>query len=113
MFRHLKCIDQVKKNEDVVPPHVPTIVAAGLRIMHLESLYVTPHRNSPHRVTDVVTIFGRILYVFAENSVRFCTVVGAASAPPRYRILYKSTVIWRIRATASVPYMHRNSAHIF
>jgi hypothetical protein len=83
----------------------------GMKI-HLESLYVTSHRNSPHRVTDIVTIFWRILYFFWENSVRFCTVVGAASAPPRYRILYKSTVVRRIRAAVLVSYMHRNSAHI-
>jgi hypothetical protein len=57
---------------------------------HLEYLYVTPHRNSAHRVTDIVTIFGRILYVFSENSVRLCEnsvrlciVVCAGPAPPR------------------------------
>jgi hypothetical protein len=49
---------------------------------HLEYLYVTLRRNSAHRVTDIVTIFGRILYVFTENSVRFCTVVCDGPAPP-------------------------------
>jgi hypothetical protein len=32
---------------------------------HLEYLYVTPHRNSAHRVTDIVTN----LYVYAQLSV--------------------------------------------
>jgi hypothetical protein len=49
---------------------------------HLEYLYVTLRRNSAHRVTEIVTIFGRILYVFTENSVRFCTVVFDGPAPP-------------------------------
>jgi hypothetical protein len=49
---------------------------------HLEYLYVTLRRNSAHRVTEIVTIFGRILYVFTEHSVRFCTVVFDGPAPP-------------------------------
>ena len=79
---------------------------------HLEYLYVTLRRNSAHRVTEIVTIFGRILYVFTANSVRFCTVVFDGPAPPGTEISTKYTGIRHMRPITSVPSMHCFPAQI-